>query len=92
MEVTLEAAYGVLRLTVRDDGVGTAVSLDDVQVLANTGHFGLLGMLERAASVGADLHLHSRADRGTEIELTLPCPTPSPQHPSHSPQEEAAHA
>ncbi|WP_404197838.1 sensor histidine kinase [Streptomyces tauricus] len=92
VEVTLEAAYGVLRLTVRDDGVGTAVSLDDVQVLANTGHFGLLGMLERAASVGADLHLHSRADRGTEIELALPCPTPSPQYPSHPPQEEAAHA
>ncbi|MGW0573267.1 sensor histidine kinase [Streptomyces tauricus] len=92
VEVALEAAYGVLRLTVRDDGAGTAVSLDDVQVLANTGHFGLLGMLERAATVGADLHLHSAADGGTEVELTLPCPALSPRPPSHSPQEEAAHA
>ncbi|MGC5562982.1 sensor histidine kinase [Streptomyces sp. FR-108] len=92
VRVTLECSRSALRLTVRDDGEGTAVSLDDVRVLANTGHFGLLGMLERAASVGAELHLRGTAHGGTEVTLTLPLASTVPEPPAHSPQEEAAHA
>ncbi|MFJ8939137.1 sensor histidine kinase [Streptomyces sp. NPDC102365] len=92
VRVTLECSRSALRLTVRDDGAGTAVSLDDVDVLANTGHFGLLGMLERAASVAAELRLHSTAQGGTEVTLTVPLASTVPEPPAHSPQEEAAHA
>ncbi|MCX4234174.1 sensor histidine kinase [Streptomyces ortus] len=92
VRVTLECSRSALRLTVRDDGAGTAVSLDDVDALANTGHFGLLGMLERAASVAAELRLHSTAPGGTEVTLTVPLASTVPEPPAHSPQEEAAHA
>jgi signal transduction histidine kinase len=92
VRVTLECSRSALRLTVRDDGAGTAVSLDDVDALANTGHFGLLGMLERAASVAAELQLHSTAQGGTEVTLTVPLASTVPEPPAHSPQEEAAHA
>ncbi|MFJ2257803.1 sensor histidine kinase [Streptomyces sp. NPDC087844] len=92
VRVTLEFSRSALRLTVRDDGTGTAVSLDDVHVLANTGHFGLLGMQERAASVAAELRLRSTEHGGTEVMLTLPCASTVPEPPSRSPHEEAAHA
>ncbi|WP_225891369.1 sensor histidine kinase [Streptomyces dioscori] len=92
VRVTLECSRSALCLTMRDDGEGTAVSLDDVHVLANTGHFGLLGMLERAASVAAELQLHSTAHGGTEVTLTVPCAPTVPAPLPRSPQEEAAHA
>ncbi|MEU9187866.1 histidine kinase [Streptomyces sp. NPDC048484] len=98
VDVTLEVSRSTLRLTVRDDGAGTAVSLDDVRALAETGHFGLLGMLERAASVGAALRLHGAEHGGTEITVDLPLPSDPSARPSHTPcaphtpQEEAAHA
>ena len=76
----------------RDDGTGTSVSLDDVQHLAKSGHFGLLGMLERAASMGAGLQLHRAEQGGTEVKVDLPLVTALPVSPSHTPQEEAAHA
>ncbi|MFF3309279.1 sensor histidine kinase [Streptomyces sp. NPDC002952] len=82
-----DTSAGVLRLSVRDDGVGlppTAV-LDE---LTESGHFGLLGMVERAASLGGRLHLSVPAHGGTEIALT--CPLPAPARPI--PREEAAHA
>ncbi|MDQ1036423.1 signal transduction histidine kinase [Streptomyces sp. V3I8] len=92
LAVTHPAPHCALHLTVRDDGEGTPVSLADIPVLAKTGHFGLLGMLERAASVGADLRLHSAEGGGTEVTLSLPLAPPPSAPPSHTPQEEAAHA
>jgi signal transduction histidine kinase len=86
VRVNLDASADALRLTVRDDGVGlpaTAV-LDD---LAESGHFGLLGMVERAASLGGRLDLARPPRGGTEITLTVPLAAPA-----HTPQEEAAHA
>ncbi|MFB9508932.1 sensor histidine kinase [Streptomyces aurantiacus] len=103
VDVTLDASDSRLRLTVQDDGTGTAVSLDDldglddldafedVQALTKTGHFGLLGMLERAASVGAVLQLHGAEGEGTKVTVTLPLPSPMSARPSHTSQEEAAH-
>jgi len=95
VEVTLDAthpAHSALRLTVRDDGAGTAVSLDDVHALAKSGHFGLLGMVERAASVGARLLLRRTRQGGMEITVDLPLVPPLSVRPSHTPHEEAAHA
>ncbi len=58
-----------LSLRVADDGngfdQGAAFSLRD-------GHFGLLGMRERAERLGGELHLRSMLGRGTEVEVTVP--------------------
>ncbi|MFC4471390.1 sensor histidine kinase [Streptomyces xiangluensis] len=95
VEVEVEADASTLHLTVRDDGTGTSVSLDDVQQLAKSGHFGLLGMLERATSIGAGIQLRRGGHGGTEVKVNLPLRTsgtPLPAPPSLTPQEEAAHA
>ena len=58
------------RLRVRDDGHGL-----DPRLLKEGGrpdHWGLQGMRERAARIGAQLNLWSRPDTGTEVELTVP--------------------
>ncbi|MEU0966925.1 ATP-binding protein [Streptomyces sp. NPDC005917] len=59
-----------LIVTIHDDGRGLPPDTT-VEDLHRTGHFGLLGMTERAASMGARLRL--TADKGTEVrvELTL---------------------
>ena len=38
------------------------------------GHFGLLGMRERAERLGGEMHLESRPGKGTEVEVTVPLP------------------
>ena len=57
------------RLTVRDDGRGFAV---DPDFRAYGGHWGLLGMWERASQVGARLVVRSMPGAGTRIALVLP--------------------
>jgi ligand-binding sensor domain-containing protein/two-component sensor histidine kinase len=59
-----------LRLSLRDDGLGI-----DPSVLINgsrSGHWGIIGMRERAARLGAQLNFWSKPGAGTEIELTVP--------------------
>jgi len=38
------------------------------------GHFGLIGMRERAERLGGELHLMSHPGHGTEVEVTVPLP------------------
>ncbi|MFB7530739.1 sensor histidine kinase [Streptomyces sp. NPDC056178] len=62
----------VLRVSVYDDGRGlpTGTTLDD---LRHAGHFGLVGMVERAASIGARIRIgRGQAAKGTEVRLELP--------------------
>ncbi|MEU5251515.1 sensor histidine kinase [Streptomyces longwoodensis] len=63
-----------LHVTVRDDGRGLPPD-DELEQLRRAGHFGLLGMAERAAALGARLHV-GRAEHpgGTEVRLDLPLP------------------
>jgi signal transduction histidine kinase/ligand-binding sensor domain-containing protein len=56
-----------LRLEVRDDGRG----FDPARAAAN-GHFGLVGLRERAAAVGARLTIDSAPGRGTAILVVIP--------------------
>jgi PAS domain S-box-containing protein len=60
----------LLRLRIRDDGKGI-----DRQVLENggrAGHWGLIGIRERAKRLAAQLDFYSEAGVGTEVQLTLP--------------------
>jgi signal transduction histidine kinase len=63
-------ASGALRVRIRDDGVGFDVN--DASVAARPGHWGLKGMKERAASIGAKVEIWSRSGAGTEIEVNVP--------------------
>jgi len=68
--INLTLVYGQteLRLTCRDDGCGM-----DEKILNEglSGHWGLLGMRERAAKIGAALEPRSVPGKGTEIAVTV---------------------
>jgi signal transduction histidine kinase len=59
----------VLKVWVRDDGRGIDA---DVLRVGRAGHWGLVGMRERARKIGANLDFWSKPGTGTEIELRLP--------------------
>jgi signal transduction histidine kinase len=69
IEIELKYSPSQFRVFVRDDGCGI-----DPQVLASgtDGHWGLVGMRERADRIGARFHVFSNAAAGTEIELSVP--------------------
>ncbi|MGW8782690.1 sensor histidine kinase [Streptomyces sp. NPDC055796] len=66
--VSVAADAGELTLTVEDDGRGLPAD-----ALSRGGRYGLLGMTERAAAIGARLRIGPRpSGPGTEIRLDLP--------------------
>ena len=69
IEIELRYSASHLRLFVRDDGCGM-----DPQIInsGQDGHWGLLGMRERADRIGARFHVFSNVKAGTEIELSIP--------------------
>jgi signal transduction histidine kinase len=72
---------GVLRVSVHDDGRGLPADTT-LEQLSRSGHFGLVGMVERAASVGARIRIGKGTHlRGTEVLLELPLAAPPPETP-----------
>ncbi|MFI5802550.1 sensor histidine kinase [Streptomyces sp. NPDC051561] len=72
--VTLElgVSNGMLKLSILDDGLGLPSSLN-LEDLRKAGHFGLVGMVERAAGIGARIRIgRGRSHNGTEVRLELP--------------------
>jgi signal transduction histidine kinase len=69
IEVGIIYERQALSLKVCDDGAGI-----DPAILAGgrEGHFGLLGMRERAEKINAEIKLETRPAAGTEIELIVP--------------------
>jgi signal transduction histidine kinase len=69
--VRLNLTFGAdwLQLSVEDDGCGF-----DVEHASGSpaGHFGLLGMRERAEKIGGVLKIRSVPGAGTKVELSLP--------------------
>jgi signal transduction histidine kinase len=58
-----------LNLQVTDDGCG----FDPDNVFASAkGHFGLIGMRERAERLGGELRLESHPGEGTQLDVTVP--------------------
>jgi len=69
--VDLRFAGEEVRLIVRDDGAGF-VPPREAGDLTQAGHFGLVGMRERAQFIGGSLEVHSTPGKGTRLILRLP--------------------
>ncbi|NUK88026.1 sensor histidine kinase [Streptomyces lunaelactis] len=85
VDVSVGVVDGALRISVYDDGRGLppGISLDD---LRRAGHFGLVGMVERAAGIGARIRIgRGRATKGTEVRLELPVSALRPSGPQAVP-------
>jgi NarL family two-component system sensor histidine kinase YdfH len=65
--VTVEETGGQFRISVRDDGRGF-----EEERAASGGHYGLLGMRERARQIGGRLEIESDAGGGTTLTLHVP--------------------
>jgi len=70
--IEVEIAYdpSQLRLRFRDDGCGIDPKI--LEAGGKPGHWGMRGMRERAARIGAHLETWSRPGAGTELELRIP--------------------
>ncbi|MFI2126375.1 sensor histidine kinase [Streptomyces sp. NPDC020299] len=82
VEVTVDLCDDLLRLTVYDDGSGLppGTTLDQ---LRRTGHFGVIGMAERAESVGAGFRIgQGDHSQGTEVRVELPLAALTPVPPA----------
>ena len=66
LKVTLDSTPRRVELSVKDDGAG----FDD-SGSAPVGHYGLIGMKERAAQIGAELHVTSVPGRGTTVSVVM---------------------
>jgi len=69
IRIRLEMGARRLSLRVADDGQGFEQHED---FWGPGGHFGLLGMRERAERLGGALNLRSHPGDGTEVEVTVP--------------------
>lgn len=70
-EVRLHFAQGEITLVVNDDGVGFDVPESPAEMAA-TGHYGLLGIQERAELIGAHVAIESESGTGTILTIRLP--------------------
>jgi signal transduction histidine kinase/ligand-binding sensor domain-containing protein len=71
IEVKLHREARHLHLRIKDDGCG----FDQQDVFSSrAGHFGVIGMRERAERVGGELRLASNPGEGTEVEVIVPLP------------------
>lgn len=71
-QVEVEITYGEseLRIRIRDDGKG--IDTEVLRAGGRAGHWGLLGMRERAEKIRATLTIWSKAGAGTELDVRLP--------------------
>ncbi|WP_084000950.1 sensor histidine kinase [Actinomadura kijaniata] len=75
VEVRLSWRDDAVELAVRDDGRGFAMPDGErLDPLARAGHYGLVGMAERARRVGGRLAVWSAPGRGTLVTMTVPVP------------------
>lgn len=70
VSVRLQYAPDRLLLSVEDDGIGFDVG--DERRFVEDGHFGIVGMRERAQLLGADFRLESEHALGTKLNVVMP--------------------
>jgi signal transduction histidine kinase len=72
-QASVKVSFGETEFIMRveDDGKGF-VAPERVSDLVASGHYGLMGMQERAELIGAQLSIHSEPGDGTMIEVRLP--------------------
>lgn len=68
--VSLDFTPGAVSLTLRDDGKGFRAPESPAE-FAPGGHFGLLGIHEKAERFGAKLIIQTGRNKGTELKVTL---------------------
>ena len=71
VEVDLRRVAGGVELSVRDEGEG--FDADD-RTLVQFGHYGLVGMRERAQEIGARLVVTTAPGKGTTVTVMVPLP------------------
>lgn len=70
IEAEIRCDDRLFRLRIRDDGKGIEPKI--LKSGGSAGHWGLLGMRERAKRIGGQLEIWSQAGAGTEVELSIP--------------------
>jgi len=70
IDVEIVYSHAELRVIIRDDGRG--IDSEILQAGGRPGHWGLLGMRERAQKIRATLRISSSPQGGTEIDLRIP--------------------
>jgi signal transduction histidine kinase len=63
-------------LEIADDGDGFDLP-SDLEDLKTGGHFGVIGMTERAERVGGQLEVDSRPGEGCRLRVVVPALTPA---------------
>lgn len=82
-QIRLASVGRWLEITIRDDGIG----FDPQAAAALSGHYGLLGMRERARMVGGTLEIDSRPGSGTKVLVRLPMLEASEEKMANGTQE-----
>ncbi len=70
VSVGIESSHAII--TIRDDGVGIGCQASSITDAASDRRIGLLGMQERAASVGGHVEVKPRREGGTTLRAELP--------------------
>jgi signal transduction histidine kinase len=71
IEVSLHSTAALVSLAIKDDGSGFGLGAGGG---GKSGHYGLIGMKERATHIGAGFQIDSESGRGTTIRVMLPAP------------------
>jgi len=75
IEVSLHSTAALVSLAIKDDGSGFGLGTNGSGASGGaSGHYGLIGMKERATHIGAGFQIDSESGRGTTIRVMLPAP------------------
>jgi signal transduction histidine kinase/ligand-binding sensor domain-containing protein len=71
-EIEVEITYGeeAFRIRIRDDGLGINAPIQTVA--RKSGHYGVVGMRERATKLGGHLEIWSKPEAGCEVDFEVP--------------------
>jgi signal transduction histidine kinase/YHS domain-containing protein len=72
-QVTINVCYQPtdVTLTIVDNGVGFPMP-ERLEALAEAGHYGMVGIAERAQSLDGDFKIKSAPKQGTQLHITIP--------------------